>query len=175
MDGAKINIRGKLLKIAKILIKAGANVNLKGKKRRPILIEVDNPELLKLLIKAGANVNEKWTPPIGSDIDTPLSTAIRDNNISKVKLLIKAGANPNLAGTTNITPLMCAAMYGRHDAVQMLLAAGAKKDVTDDKGNTAYTYAAKFPAIAQMLAPQTAPQAQPSNASVDEDYNLMEQ
>lgn len=122
----------------------------------------------KKAIAAGANVNAMS----GNGISAIMYAAGKGHT-DIVRLLLKAGANPNLAGTTNITPLMCAAMYGRHDAVQMLLAAGAKKDVTDDKGNTAYTYAAKFPAIAQMLAPQTAPQAQPSNASVDEDYNLM--
>ncbi len=122
----------------------------------------------KKAIAAGANVNAMS----GNGISAIMYAAGKGQT-DIVRLLLKAGANPNLAGTTNITPLMCAAMYGRHDAVQMLLAAGAKRDVADDKGNTAYTYAAKFPAIAQMLAPQTAPQAQPSNASVDEDYNLM--
>ncbi len=122
----------------------------------------------KKAIAAGANVNAMS----GNGISAIMYAAGKGHT-DVVRFLLKSGANPNLAGTTNITPLMCAAMYGRHDVVQMLLAAGAKKNAADDKGNTAYTYAAKFPAIAQMLAPQTAPQAQPTNAAVDVDYQLI--
>jgi ankyrin repeat protein len=96
-------------------------------------------ELLKLLIKHGAD------PMIKTDFgDTALTTAggigwvegvtyehsIKEN-AETVKYLLELGLDPNAANNDGRTPLMGAAMKGRNEVIQLLVAHGAKLDQRD--------------------------------------------
>ncbi len=76
--------------IAKILIKRGADINIKDKFGRSTLILASSEgydELVKFLIDSGADVNLK-------DVEgwTALMWALKENNVEIVNLLNKAGA-----------------------------------------------------------------------------------
>jgi len=121
----------------KLLIKYGADVNLKDKHgRTPVQCAAarGNSNVLKLLIDNGGEVNN-----IGSGV-TPLFEAILGNNISlvvagfggnnprmeNIKVLIKAGANVNaICDGTSILEL---AQEKEHkEIVKMLIIAGANR------------------------------------------------
>jgi ankyrin repeat protein len=59
-----------------------------------------------------------------------------------VELLLKRGAEVNVQGALEgFTPLMTAAAEGLADVVRILLEAGANRDIKDQDGDTALTFA----------------------------------
>lgn len=102
-------------------------------------IQRNSLEMAKLLIKAGANINEWANtggisdkeydrPQADSRNNTLLSYAVIMNNPEMVKLLIASGADVNKRGPikTNWTPLAIA-RYNKRDAIEkILLEAGAQ-------------------------------------------------
>ncbi|HEV7928278.1 MAG TPA: ankyrin repeat domain-containing protein [Verrucomicrobiae bacterium] len=111
----------------------------------------DNVQNVKLLLDNGADINEhsrmlpKWTP---------LIAAIYGNQTNMVRYLINAGADVNLAGSDGKTPLIWAAQFGDQDApiVKELIARGARLEVKDKFGATAYDYAKSAPPKPELLA-----------------------
>ena len=73
------------------------------------------------LLKAGADVNPGPDP-----VATPLTAAVRCNNIKAVYWLIGHGASPNAADNSGTTPLSVAAWCGNLQIFQFLRAHGAK-------------------------------------------------
>jgi len=71
-----------------------------------------------------------------------LFTAAQTGDTQAVRDQLAAGADPNWAGEEGITPLMAAAGQGHLDAVQALLDAGARADMTDVNGWSAIFKAA---------------------------------
>ena len=57
------------------------------------------------------------------------------------ELLIESGADLNKQHSNGGTALMFATMYGRNEIVKILLVHGAKSDICDFKGLTAYEIA----------------------------------
>lgn len=79
--------------IVKMLLKAGANPNIKDDYGVPLLsfaIDCSSDNIAKLLIKSGANVNEE--DKVGK---TPLMHAAEEDNAVLVKALLSSGANAN--------------------------------------------------------------------------------
>jgi ankyrin repeat protein len=111
----------------------------------PLVIAASKPRGrgLRPLLAAGANPNV--TGPGG---ETPLLIAVRHKLAAPVRWLLEAGADPNVAfpetcsldsdASKRATPLIYAARSGRMRLVETLLNAGARWDVKDDRGRTAY-------------------------------------
>ena len=138
-------------------------------------------ELVKALLASGAdpNVQIEGTParagasrsPLPELVGaTPFLLAAAAGDAAVMQLLADAGADVHLRTTSNATPLMAAAGFGRvlgestvQDtdslaAAKLAIALGADTSATDDVGNTALHYAAylRQDAAVQFLADEGA-------------------
>ena len=111
--------------------------------------------LCDFLIESGADVNSH----LGDTGETPLHAALCKTGGPEfdaiIRLLLAGGADPNWrtnpsaetdafmrdVRTRGETPLHRAAAFGTEDAIQMLLEAGARKDVKDMNGDSPLTWA----------------------------------
>lgn len=125
--------------LVQILIRAGADVNLKNKKAQTAIMNLgyeSTGEIIRELIDAGARVNDK-----DEDGNTPLLNAAIMNNPKLVQALLDAGANVNEQNEAGQTALMLAAREGYIENVKALIAALADINRTDDDDWTALRYA----------------------------------
>ena len=76
---------------------------------------------------------------------TPLMSAVRQNQVETVKALIANGAevNAKIAGSIEVTALMIAARYGYTDIMKVLIDNGADVNAKSDHGYTALMRAAR--------------------------------
>ncbi|MEM3369879.1 MAG: ankyrin repeat domain-containing protein [Candidatus Micrarchaeia archaeon] len=128
-----------LFRIAKELIKAGADINSEDNDGwTPLMFacKYGEEQLVKLFLKAGADPNHR--SKAGT---TPLSIAAVNNQIGVIRFLIEAGADPNITSSTGKTPLIKATEKGYLEAVRTLIENGADLDIRDEEGNTALSYA----------------------------------
>ena len=105
--------------LAKILIKAGADVNARDNDLKSALIEsaiVGTTDEAKLLIASGADVDYQD----GSVLRTALMWASANGNIGIVKALLQTKARLNLTSGNGMTALKLAE-YGNHDEIVDLL------------------------------------------------------
>ena len=128
----------------KALIAASANVNTQSDAgSTPLHWALDRLEIVLELITAGADVNIR-----DNSGNTPLHlAAIRRDHYYVVEALIKAGADVNAQNLAGDTPLHCAInsikLVGNveisdQELVRILVrSAGANKDLTNARGNTA--------------------------------------
>jgi len=138
MAGANINAQEKLYgntalvvaskygytEIVKLLLEAGADVNVKNKDGETALMKASYngyTEIVKMLIDAGADVNIK--DRYGT---TALMLASLYGYTEIVELLIKAGANVNIKNSYGGTALRWASANGSTKIVELLKEAGAK-------------------------------------------------
>ena len=70
-----------------------------------------------------------------------LHRACAGGHLECAKALLGAGADINKQANDGWTPLMYAAHFGLLEVVRELLKRGAKKDLKDNKGKTAYDWA----------------------------------
>jgi hypothetical protein len=126
--------------MAKVLLKAGANVNSAGKDLETPLHTAavkGRTSVAKVLLEAGANVNAR-----DDDGLTPLHTAAVWGHVELVRMLLAAGAEVNALDRRNETPLHLVA--GRRvpplsvyaDVTRLLLDAGARPNVRASDGST---------------------------------------
>jgi len=113
--------------VVKLLISAGAKVNLKGESDEPALTSAvlkGNDRLLELLISAGADINHK-----DGDGLTAYSYAARLGNQKFKRALIDAGADPQIGVREyreeyGEAAFFQAAADGRTDVIEAMLANG---------------------------------------------------
>ena len=112
-------------------------------------------QLCQFLIENGADVNR----PVAPSGETPLHAALcKAGSIAHtqvVRVLLASGANPNSVTRASVetdgfmrdcrtraeSPLHRAAAFGTEETIQMLLDAGARKDVKDVNGDSPLTWA----------------------------------
>lgn len=122
--------------MAKVLIEAAANVNLKnqlrGKTALMLAAENGNRDLVEMLIHAGADVNAKTEKHVYFGINYPggntaLLYAAGSGNLECVRALLKAGADPKIKNDDGYDPITWAGKNGKTDVLQTLEAAAAKQ------------------------------------------------
>ena len=110
----------------------GSDVNVVNKHgETPLMIAAikGQPDVCKALIERGAAINRPgWAP---------LHYAASSEALPVVRLLLQQGANIDASAPNGRTPLMQAALYGSEDVVAALLAAGADRQLRDERGATA--------------------------------------
>jgi len=126
----------KSIRIAKTLIKCGANVD-KGSQYPPLFaaVRVESRELTRLLLDAGANPNIKVpfnadpAPSRQTDSDTgwtPLMTAVVSRDPQLVDLLLEAGADPSQTTKLGFSALDLAVRQKKTALIHKLTKAGAR-------------------------------------------------
>ncbi|MDR2575329.1 MAG: tetratricopeptide repeat protein, partial [Treponema sp.] len=149
-EDAVVNDR---IAIANMLLDYNVNVRLSDEdSRTPLLLAIylesaEKNSLVSRLLDAGLDINER-----NDDGHTPLSIAVitygnaknKQSALEVIELLLKKGAKTETLSTKGyFSPLMVAADVNAVDAAQMLLKYGARKNFSDEDGETAFVYAAK--------------------------------
>jgi hypothetical protein len=97
-------------------------------------------DVAELLLEHGANINAQ-----DGYGNTPLSYAVRAENLTMVRFLVEKGANIDLGGDQGKeTPLMLAAMQGNVELIDCLLDGSATIDARDTNRSTSLMFAAGF-------------------------------
>lgn len=134
-----IDEEGAPLEVLRVLLDRGADVDGWDRKREatPLLMAVFRSHLdsVRLLLDRGADIDV-----VGSEGDTPLLWTIVEGDDAMLEIILSHGVGESIdiPGTIQgLTPLGAAAMRGRLDLVERLLAAGADPSVTDHDRDTA--------------------------------------
>ncbi|MCB9493728.1 MAG: ankyrin repeat domain-containing protein [Epsilonproteobacteria bacterium] len=126
---------------AKLLIRAGADVNAEGGfSLSPFLCTIyDNDlEMFQFMLEHGADVNHSLTCVDENEVrSAPLHAAIHCENITMVKMLIDHGARLDMFDTLSQTPLHTAAEIGNMQIITLLLEHAADVDQLDILPETA--------------------------------------
>jgi uncharacterized protein len=96
------------------------------------------PGAVQLLLDHGADLHARARSKFKN---TPLQAALLDGQLATARLLLERGADPLVRQAHGVAPLHEAALLGRRDLVDLLLAAGAELDSRADDGRTALTEA----------------------------------
>ena len=139
------------LDIAKLMLKAGADVNLASLEKVTPLIAASYAgadQMVDLLLAHGAKLEEEDRLH-----KSALVYAAGMGHTAIVEKLLTAGAKIDAAYIDGLTPLMWAAGQGHTAAVKVLLDKGANKNLKDDRGLTALEMAkeGKHAAIVSLL------------------------
>lgn len=120
--------------IVNMLIKAGANVSPKNKfgfNAFTQAVAAGNQEMAGILLASGAKIEE------GMSGLTPMQFAASAGNIDMIRFLAKHGADVNHGAKTGEQTALLSAIYGSHaDAVEALIALGAKVNTKTKDGDT---------------------------------------
>jgi ankyrin repeat protein len=124
-------------KTVQSLLKSKADINAQEleEKKTALYYAISNEqkEIIKLLIDKGASLEN-----LSENKESALLMATTTNNYDLMKTLIKKNKTllniPDIEGTT---PLMEAAKYGTKQTMEILLKAGAQKDLKNKQGSTA--------------------------------------
>lgn len=119
--------------IVKMLIKAGANVNIINSlgttPLRAAIID-KHAETVELLIESGSDIHQ-----IDICERTPLHITAEGGNVQLTQILFKAGADINAMDKWGDTPLNRAAYCQNMETVHFLIKAGANVNIPDKFGN----------------------------------------
>jgi ankyrin repeat protein len=106
------------IKLAKLLLDAGANVNQTDRSNETPLHGASGwreVRMVRFLLRHGARVNIR-----GAAGYYPLHWAVHSGNATVVRLLLEAGAKINMKNGSGDTPLEWALRYRRHRAASIL-------------------------------------------------------
>ena len=121
--------------LVKVLIKAGADVNIKmknGYTALHIAAFYGDKKSVSSLLRGKADVNAK-----GDDGITPLHRAAEGGDVKTIKILLANGANVNAQSNDLVTPIHIAAYLGNADATGFLIQNGADINAKNKEGKTA--------------------------------------
>ncbi|KAK6529926.1 hypothetical protein TWF281_009079 [Arthrobotrys megalospora] len=130
-----------LIKVAKLLIEAGADVNDKKampKERPPFFsaLAAGDLELFDLFMKHGVDVHQGdltgFTPL--HKVWAPNSSATKEDRAKMAEELIKAGANVNAEDIDSAMPLSIAVIFQNKPGVELLIKHGADVNDEDTRG-----------------------------------------
>jgi len=121
----QVAVSGYRVKLTKLLIGAGANVNAQGTGMTVLQAAIGNrdTELAKLLVEAGADVN---APGTGM---TALQAAVGNRDTELAKLLVRAGANVNTT-PTGYSALQLAIARNNVELAKLIVQHGADIDAS---------------------------------------------
>jgi len=130
-DGVTVHIAGGGGNIAalELLHRFGVNVNGIPGGVPPLVYMMGwstNPTGPRWLLEHSADPNLAWGP----DDEAPLHVAARRWDVGMVELLVNHGADPRRRRSDGCTPHTLAELYGNHDIATVLLAHGAKNELS---------------------------------------------
>ncbi|BCS83283.1 repeat protein [Cotonvirus japonicus] len=103
-----------------------------------------NIDIVKLLIKYGAHLNAKTKKKGFTALHFAVMDIASNNQIEIIKLLINSGCNVDIQDSKGRTALIWTIIVrfnDRHDVVKLLINAGSNLNLGDYTGNTALMYA----------------------------------
>lgn len=115
------------INIARVLIKAGADINIANKQFFSAF-ERGDIKKVRELIAVGVNVDNI----VDENGYAPLNRAAFRNNINMVKTLINKGADVNITDENRYTPLICATINNCMEVVKTLINEGADINIAKD-------------------------------------------
>lgn len=133
-------IRLKAWEVAELLVKAGADVNLKDDEGHSALMmatEAGQERMMQVLLAHGAVINAR-----DDDGRSPLHAAMEVPDAAVALLLIRQGADVDAQDKEGKTPLFLAVRDGNWELAEMLLHEGADPGGADSSGNTVLMLAA---------------------------------
>ena len=140
--GTTAIILARSIEIVKILIDAGANINMQDNNGNTILMNVSargQSDILELLLEHGANINIK--DKYGR---TAFTYAVSAGNDNIIKILLKNGYNINTQNNNDgNTALSIAVLSGNSSTVKLLLDYSADHSIKNKYGQTAMDIAKK--------------------------------
>jgi ankyrin repeat protein len=134
------------LKIVKLLITAGANLQWHDPGNHPVTTAVskNNVELLKILLDAGANT-------IFSTGFSIMGKAAEQAGIEIMEVLVDAGCDVDEVSSLGDTPLVNACLRGRDEVVRYLLNAGADPNLSGRNGVSPLAATFSIPTMIEFL------------------------
>jgi ankyrin repeat protein len=143
----QVAIKNSYVDITKLLIKYGADTNIKDKKDKlcslgcTIRCSIEyHSEIMESLLKNGANPNNLYAN--NNSILSYYCNEYSDKYIDSIKLLLQYGANVNQKNKEGSTSIMFASVKGNTKCIDTLLKYGANLYIIDKKNNNAFRLSA---------------------------------